>query len=292
MKAYVAVCDLNGFAPGARRLGVAPSAVTRMIGSLEQDLGVRLLSRTTRSVSQTDAGTRFLERARRILADIDEARLSAGQEQAAPQGRLVVSAPLLFGQMHVAPAASLFLDRYPGAQVELNLSDRYVSLVEEGIDVAIRIGSLADSTLIARRIGETRRILVASSDYLAVHGTPSSPGDLKEHSLIDFHAGEQRGDWRFAGGQQVPAARHARFRTDSGDAAIGHALRGGGIAAVFSYQAKPGMSDGRLIEVLHDFAPPAVTIHALFPTRRLLSAKVRAFVDVLDECSAGWTARQ
>jgi len=288
MKAYVAVCDLNGFAPGARRLGLAPSAVTRMIGSLEQDLGVRLLSRTTRSVSQTDAGTRFLERARRILADIDEARLSAGQEQAAPQGRLVVSAPLLFGQMHVAPAASLFLDRYPGAQVELNLSDRYVSLVEEGIDVAIRIGPLTDSALIARRIGETQRILVASPKYLAACGTPSLPADLKNHSLVLFQAGEQRGDWRFADGQQVSATSHARFWTNSGDAAIGHALGGGGIAAVFCYQAAPTIKDGRLVEVLHDFAPAAVPIQALFMTRRLLSAKVRAFLDVLDECSGRW----
>jgi DNA-binding transcriptional LysR family regulator len=292
MQAYVAVCDLNGFAPAARRLGAAPSAVTRMIASLEQELGVRLLNRTTRAVSQTDAGVGFLEHARRILDDIEEARLSVGQEQAAPRGRLVVSAPLLFGRMHVAPAASRFLDRYPGVQIELTLSDRYVNLVEEGVDVAIRIGPLVDSALIARRIGATRRMLVASPGYLSRHGTPGSPAELKGHSLILFHAGEQRGDWRFADGQQIHAAKFARFWTDSADAAIGYALDGGGIAAVFCYQAAEAVADGRLVEVLPEFALPPVPIQALFTTRRLLSAKVRAFLDLLEDSAAdgAWDA--
>lgn len=283
MQAYVAVCDLNGFAPAARRLGAAPSVVTRMIASLEQELGVRLLNRTTRSVGQTEAGARFLEHARRILDDIEDARLSVGEDEAAPRGRLVVSAPLLFGRMHVAPVASRFLDRYPDVQIELNLSDRYVNLVEESVDVAIRIGPLTDSALISRRISETRRILVASPAYLGRHGTPRSPADLKDHSLILFQAGEQRGDWRFSGGQQVPAAKFARFWTNSADAAIGHALDGGGIARIFCYQAARAIDDGRLTEVLPGFAPPAVPIQALFTTRRLLSAKVRAFLDLLDE---------
>jgi len=289
MQAYVAVCDLNGFAPAARRLGLAPSVVTRLINALEQELGVRLLNRTTRSVSLTDAGSRFLERARRILADVDEARLSAQQEQGTPKGRLSVSAPLLFGQMHVAAVVSRFLNLYPETQVELSLSDRHVNLVEEAIDVAVRIGPLADSSLIARRIGETRQMLVASPEYLRDHGAPSSPAELHDHSLIAFHVGEHRTDWRFGDGQRFEATKHARFLTNSGEAAIGHALQGGGIAAVFSYQAEPAIRDGRLVEVLSEFAPPAVAIHALFTTRRLLSPKVRAFLDLLDECTPAWS---
>lgn len=290
MQTYVAVCDLHGFAPAARRLGFAPSVVTRLVNALEQELGVRLLNRTTRSVSLTDAGSRFLERARRILADVDEARLSAQQEQGTPRGRLSVSAPLLFGQMHVAPAASRFLKLYPETQVELSLSDRYLNLVEEAIDVAVRIGPLSDSSLIARRIGETRQMVVASPDYIRDHGAPSSPAELHDHSLIAFHVGEHRTDWRFGDGSQIVAAKHARFLTNSGEAAIRHALQGGGIAAVFSYQAEPAITEGQLVEVLREFAPPAVPIHALFTSKRLLSPKVRAFLDVLDECAPAWSS--
>lgn len=288
MRIYVAVCDLQGFAPAARRLGLAPSVVTRAIGSLEQELGVRLLNRTTRSVVQTDAGARFLERSKRILADVEEAQLSAQRERGAPRGLLTVSAPLLFGRMHVVPAASRFLELYPEAQINLSLSDRYVNLVDEGVDVAIRIGSLADSALIARRLGETRRILVASPEYLAAHGAPSRLADLRSHSLIAFHAGQQRRGWRFADGQEIDLTARERFLTDSGEAAIDQALAGGGIAAVYCYQVAPALAEGRLTEVLRDLAPPAITIQAVFITTRLLSAKVRAFLDLLDELSVRW----
>jgi DNA-binding transcriptional LysR family regulator len=157
--------------------------------------------------------------------------------------------------------------------------------------VAIRIGALTDSALISRRIGATRRMLVASPDYLLRHGTPGSPAELKSHCLILFQAGEQRGDWSFADGQQVRAAKFARFWTNSADAAIGHALDDGGIAAIFCYQAAKAIEDGRLVEVLGSFATPGVPIHALFTTRRLLSAKVRAFLDLLGECSSAARVR-
>lgn len=289
MQIYVSVCDLQGLASAARRLELTPSVVTRTINALEQELGVRLLNRTTRSISQTDAGTRFLERARRILADVEEARLSAQEEQGRPRGRISISAPLLFGRMHVAPVASRFLDLYPEAKIELNLADRYVNLVEEGVDLAIRIGSLADSALIARRIGETRRILVASSSYLAAHGTPSRPHELGGHQLIAFQAGEHQRNWSFVDGSQINVGTNARFLTNSGEAAIDHAMRGGGIAAVFSYQVASELSEGRLTEVLREFAPPSVPIQAVFATTRLLSAKVRVFIDLLDGASSQWT---
>jgi DNA-binding transcriptional LysR family regulator len=291
MQIYVAVCDLQGLASAARRLGLAPSVVTRTINALEQELGVRLLNRTTRSISQTDAGSRFLERARRILADVEEARVSAQQEQGRPRGRLSVSAPLLFGRMHVGPVASGFLDVYPEVTMELNLSDRYVNLVEEGVDLAIRIGALEDSALIARRIGETRRVLVASPDYLMAHGTPSRPHDLRGHQLIAFQAGERERNWSFADGSQINAGTTAQFLTNSGEAAIDHTLRGGGIAAVFSYQVTSELSGGRLTEVLREFASPSVPIQAVFATTRLLSAKVRAFIDLIDRSSSQWTAQ-
>src|ERR1700726_5336870 len=175
MQAFVAVADLRGFAPAARKLGLSPSAVTRMIAAVEDRLGARLLQRTTRSVTLTDAGARYLERARRILADVEEAEGAAEGEQTRPSGRLVVSAPVGFGRLHVSPIMSAYLKRYPEVSGELRLSDRMVNLVEDGVDLAIRIGHLADSTLVARHIGEMRRIVVASSGYLRRHGEPRTP---------------------------------------------------------------------------------------------------------------------
>src|SRR5438045_2915167 len=162
MQAFVAVADLKGFAPAARKLGLSPSAITRLVAALEERLGARLLQRTTRSVTLTDAGTRYLERARRILADVEEAEQAAESERTRPSGRLVVSAPLGFGRLHVSPVMSAYLKRYPDVAGELRLEDRIVSLVEDGIDLAVRVGELADSTLVARPVGSMRRIVVAS----------------------------------------------------------------------------------------------------------------------------------
>jgi len=162
MSAFVAVCDAEGFAPAARRLGMSASAVTRLVAGLEDRLGVRLLQRTTRSVRLTEAGERYLQRARRILVEVDEAEDIAQSERATPRGRLVVTAPLLFGRMHVAPVLRRFLDDYPEVTAQLHLSDHVVNLVEEGVDLAVRIGMLEDSSLVARRLGQTRRLLVAS----------------------------------------------------------------------------------------------------------------------------------
>src|SRR5262250_3994563 len=178
MLAFVAVADLHGFAPAARKLRLSPSAITRLVAALEERLGARLLQRTTRSVALTDAGTRYLERARRILADIEEAETAAEGERTRPSGRLVVSAPLGFGRLHVSPVMSAYLKRYPEVSGELRLEDRMVSLVEDGIDLAVRIGELADSSLVARHVGEMRRIVVASPAYLRTRGEPNRPAEI------------------------------------------------------------------------------------------------------------------
>src|SRR6266436_2550978 len=172
MQAFVAVADNRGFAPAARKLGLSPSGVTRLIAALEDRLGARLLQRTTRSVTLTDAGARYLERARRILADVEEAERAAEGERTRPSGRLVVSAPAGFGRLHVSPIMSAYLKRYTEVSAELRLSDRTVSLVEDGVDLAVRIGHLPDSTLVARNVGEMPRIVVASSGYLKARGEP------------------------------------------------------------------------------------------------------------------------
>src|SRR5271165_6756651 len=170
MQAFVTVADLRGFAPAARKLKVSPSAVTRLIAALEQRLGARLLQRTTRSVTLTDAGARYLERARRILADVEEAEIAAQGERTRPSGRFVVSAPVGFGRLHVSPVMTAYLKRYPEVSGELRLEDRVINLVEDGVDLAVRIGHLADSSLVSRQVGEMRRIVVASPGYLKSHG--------------------------------------------------------------------------------------------------------------------------
>ena len=178
MAAFVAVADLEGFAPAARKLGLSPSNVTRLIAALEDRLGARLLQRTTRSVTLTDVGARYLERARRILADVEEAEISAQAERTQPSGRLVVSAPIGFGRLHVSPVMSAYLQRYPDVSGELRLSDRMINLVEDGVDLAVRIGHLPDSSLVARSVGDMRRIVVASPDYLKRRGEPNNPATV------------------------------------------------------------------------------------------------------------------
>jgi DNA-binding transcriptional LysR family regulator len=289
LSAFVAVADLKGFAAAARKLGLSASAVTRVVAALEDRIGLRLLQRTTRSVSLTDAGARYLERARRILADLEEADGSAQAERSTPTGRLVVSAPLAFGRLHVAPLMCAFLQRYPDIVGELQLSDRTVNLVEDGIDLAVRIGHLPDSSLIMRHLGETRRIVIASPDYLERNGEPRNPGELAGHRIIHFAGlGGGASDWRFSrDGREQRIAIAPHYVTNSADAGVWHAARDGGLAMVLAYQAADELRDGRLKIVLREFEPPPLPIQAVYPAARLLSAKVRAFVDIAAE-QANW----
>jgi DNA-binding transcriptional LysR family regulator len=289
MQAFIAVCDAQGFSAGARKLDMSPSVVTRLVAGLEARLGVRLLQRTTRSVRLTDAGARFLERARRIVAEVEEAELSAQEERGEPTGRLVIAAPVVFGRRHLTPILSRYLELYPNVCVELQLANHFASLVEDGIDVAIRVGDLEDSGLIARGLGHTRRTVVASPGYLATHGTPLTPADLATHRLIAFHGAMPRRDWPFvSNGEASPVQVAPHFFSNNGEAAIDHAIAGGGIVSALSYQVDEALRDGRLVEVLRDFAPPPLAIQAVFPTSRLLSRKVRAFIDLVEQSASAW----
>jgi DNA-binding transcriptional LysR family regulator len=286
MQALVAVADLKGFAPAARKLGLSPPAVTRLIAALEDRLGARLLQRTTRQVALTDVGARYLERARRILADVEEAEGAAEGERTKPSGRLVVSAPIGFGRLHVSPVMTAYLARYPEVSGELRLSDRMINLVEDGVDLAVRIGHLADSSLVARHVGEMRRIVVASSAYLKARGEPRTPAAVASHDTIQFGATTAPPDWRFVeDGREVRVACTPRLATNSADAAIQYAEQGGGLTRVLAYQAADAIKAGRLRVVLKKFEQPVLPIHVVYPTSRLLSAKVRTFVDLVTEIS-------
>jgi DNA-binding transcriptional LysR family regulator len=286
MQAFVAVADLQGFAPAARKLGLSPSGVTRLIAALEDRLGARLLQRTTRKVALTDVGARYLERARRILADVEEAEGAAEGERIRPSGRLVVSAPVGFGRLHVSPVMSAYLKRYGEVAGELRLEDRMINLVEDGVDLVVRIGHLADSSLVVRQVGEMRRIVVAAPAYLEAHDEPQTPAAIAAHATIQFGATAAPPDWRFLeDSREIRVTPAPRFVTNSADAAIQYAESGGGLTRVMFYQAADALRRGGLRIVLAKYEPPPLPIHLVYPTSRLLSAKVRAFIDLVIEVS-------
>jgi DNA-binding transcriptional LysR family regulator len=281
MHVFVTVADLLGFAPAARKLRLSPSAVTRLVAALEEHVGARLLQRTTRQVTLTDVGARYLERARRILADVEEADASAREERNRPSGRLVVSAPVGFGRLHVGPVMTAYLKRHADVACELRLSDHLVNLVEDAVDAAVRIGHLADSSLVARQVGAMRRIVVAAPSYLKRHGEPKTPEALLAHQTIRF--GPQA-SWMFhREGRDIEVTPHPRFISNSSDAALQYAEAGGGVTRVLAYQAADALKRGRLKIVLAGYEQPAMPIHIVYPTSRLLSAKVRAFIDLVVE---------
>ena len=280
MEVFAAVADAGGFAKAGRRLGISPPAVTRAVSALEARLGTRLLNRTTRNVSLTDAGLRYLDTAKRLLAEIDAAEHSALGEAALPAGHLAVTASVTFGRWVVAPIVSEFLRGHPRVTASLLLLDRVVNLVEEGIEVAVRIGQLPDSSLVARRVGEVQRVLVASPDYLANHGEPRSPGDLKRHAIIEMRGLMPSREWRFLDGPTaVHVAVQPRFEVNDALAAIDAAEAGDGITAALSYMVAQKIAEGRLAPVLMRHAPPPVPVQLVHTQSRLVAPKVRAFVD-------------
>lgn len=284
MAAFVAVAELRGFAPAARRLRLSPSAVTRLVAGLEERLEIRLLQRTTRSVALTDAGARYLERARRILADVDEAEGAARAERREPTGRLVVAAPQVFGRLQVAPILSDYLSRHRKVVGELVLSDALANMVDEGIDVAVRIGRLADSSSIARKVGETRRVVVGARKYSRRRGRPSSPGELAGHDLIQFTGIAPTPDWRFVrDGQPEVITFSPSFVTNSADAASGHAQLGGGLTMALYYQVAAAVRAGALEVVLAEYEPPPLPIQLVHTASRQLAATVTTFVEMVTE---------
>lgn len=280
MSVYVAVAEEESFAAGARRLGMSPPAVTRAIASLEKRLGVKLLTRTTRYVRTTDAGRRYLEHTRRILADADEADETAAGVNAAPRGRLIVTAPVLFGRMFVTPGVVDFLRRYPDISISALFLDRVVNLIEEGIDVGVRIGELPDSSLHAIGVGQVHRVVCASPDYLKANGVPRNPADLATHTIIAASPVSPSIDWKFEGGKKSTVVKLIpRLTVTNNDAAIVAALQGFGITRLMSYQIGPLLASGQLKAILQDSDHSRLPIHILHGEGAHASTKVRVFVD-------------
>ncbi len=280
MEAFIAVADAGSFVKGAARLRVSPPAVTRAIASLEERLGAQIFTRTTRALKLTEIGVRYLESARRLLAEMEVAEKDALGEATIPGGHLAVTAPVTFGRSALAPLVCAFLDAHPKVTASVSLLDRVVNLVEEGFDVAIRIGALPDSNLVARKVGEVRRLLVASPEYLAKHRCPKLPADLKHHAIIAFTGLMPNREWRFVDGKRNGQVIFApRLEINDAVATMAAAERGEGITIALSYMVAKQIKEGRLIPLLVSFTPPALPVHIVYPQSRLVAPKVRAFVD-------------
>lgn len=280
MRAFVAVGEAQGFAPAARSLGLSAPAVTRAVAALEDRVGTRLLHRTTRIVRLTDAGARFLADCRRILGELDEAEASAAGSHTRPEGLLTVTAPLLFGRLFVAPIVLDFLKRYPAVSVRTILLDRVADLIEEGLDVGIRIAHLQDSSMAAIRVGEVRRVVCGSPAYLERRGIPKTPAALARHDAISFGSPEGPVAWSFRAGTRTETVTPpARFMVNSADVAVAAAVDGHGLTRVLSYQVAAELRAKKLRIVLADFEHPSIPIHVVHAGGRQANARVRAFVD-------------
>lgn len=281
MEVFVAVVDCGGFASAARRLDLSAPVVTRAVAELEARLGVRLLTRTTRRVRVTEAGARYADDCRRILADVGQAEHTASGSHGQITGTLHVTAPLLFGNLHVTPIVADYLQRHPGVDAQCLFVDRVVSLMDEGLDVAVRIGELPDSSLRAVPVGRVRRLLVAAPAYLAAHGTPQRPDELAAHTLIQPTGASPYPEWRFAeGGRPVVARIRPRLRTSTNDAARSAALAGLGLTRLLSYQVADALAQGTLVPLLENFETPPLPVHVVHQEGRHATPKVRAFVDL------------
>lgn len=279
LAAFVTIADKGSFAAAAREHRVSPQAITRAVAALEARLGVRLLQRTTRSVRLTDEGALLLARCRQPLVELDDAERAVVGTGAEPQGSLVVTAPVVFGRMHVVPVVADLLRQHPRLVVRLILSDRFAHLVEEGIDVALRIGELADSALRAVKVGEVRRVLAASPAYLEARGTPSRIAELRNHDVIAFTGIAASNEWRFGHDSRASVQVSPRLFVNSADAAIGAAAAGLGICRVLSYQVTADVAAGRLRTVLDEAAPPAVPVNLVFHGARAGTPNVRSFLE-------------
>jgi DNA-binding transcriptional LysR family regulator len=277
MTVFVAVAEEESFAAAGRRLAMSPPAVTRAIALLEDRLGVKLLNRTTRVVRATEAGQRYLEDARRVISAADEADEAAVGINAEPRGHMTVTAPVLFGRMYIVQGIAEYLHRYPETTLSALFLDRVVNLLEEGVDVAIRIGELNDSSYKALKVGSVRHVLVASPAYLERMGVPTQPGDLIHHQFIHASGVGASAEWTWHRGAQ------ARLTVSSNDAAIEAAVLGVGIARLINYQVASKLKSGELQIVLNEFESPRVPVHIVHREGRHASAKIRSFIDLMAE---------
>ena len=280
LEMFVAVASEGGFAAAARKLNSSPPAVTRGIAALEARLGTQLFHRSTRAVALTDEGAAFLEQARRILVDLAGAERELRGAAAEPRGQLHVTAPVMFGRLHVLPIVSALMAEHRELMVRMMLIDRNVRIVEEGIDVAVRIGALADSGLKAVRIGWVRQMLVASPAYLARRGAPQTIAELAQHDLIGTMGPRAAGEWQLASGKWRLDPR-PRLVVNTVDAALAAAEAGLGIANLLSYQLADALTAGRLIALLAGEQPPALPVHLLFEPSRAALPAVRSFVEAM-----------
>lgn len=278
MRIFAKVAETGSFAETARHLHMSPPAVTRAVAGLEDLIGARLLVRTTRSVKLTEAGARYVDDCRRILSDMAEAEAAAAGSYATPSGTLSVTAPLLFGHLYVLPILTEYLDIYPTMAGRTLFVDRPVNMIDEGIDVAVRIGRLADSSMAAVRVGSVRHVICASPNYLARAGTPQVPADLKAHRIAASTGAFSSPEWRFRDDQRVTV--HIGLQTNTNQAAISAAIAGWGLTRALEYQIGPALAAGQLQIVLEDHEDPPLPIHVMHPQGRQAPAKVRAFVDL------------
>ncbi len=280
MATLLAVVDTGSFSAASRKLRVPLTTVSRRISDLEAHLRTKLLHRTTRRVTLTDPGASFVSVCRRVIEQIDEAERAASGEYQTPRGELTVTAPLVFGRLHLVPVAAEFMTEYPDIRLTFRFNDRVLDLQDEHIDVAIRIGQLADSTQRARRIGTIRRLICASPAYLARRGEPGSLDDIAEHDCVGFHGIDPPGGWMFSTKEGVVTVPiRSRITLDTMESVIDAGMAGMGLVRAFCYHVRPALRAGALRSVLADYTPPSLPVHALHPGGALLPLKVRAFMD-------------
>ncbi|HYM32356.1 MAG TPA: LysR family transcriptional regulator [Candidatus Cybelea sp.] len=288
MAVFAGVVQARSFSAAARQLGISKSAVSKHVSRLEEKLAARLLNRTTRRLSLTEAGTTYYEYCARVVAEAEEAERAVAALRAEPRGLLKINAPMSFSLRHLGPALPEFLARYPDIRVDLHLTDRVVDLIEEGYDVAVRITKLADSSLVARRIAPNRSVICGSPDYFAKYGVPQTPDDLKDHRFLvyTYSAADpgSHGEWLFRTADGARPVRVAgALQANNGDVLRAAALAGVGLIASPTFIVGPDLQAGRLKCVLRDYVGEGSAIYAVYPHRRHLTAKVRAFVDFLGE---------
>ncbi|HBS42027.1 MAG TPA: LysR family transcriptional regulator [Oceanospirillales bacterium] len=282
MRVFTAVADCQSFVSASRELDLSAPAVTRSIAQLEQSLGVKLFNRTTRQVRLTDVGMRYYEDARRILEDVEQAEATASGSYAEPKGVLSLTAPVLFGQKYIVPVVAEYLQQNPAVSVDAMFYDRVSNILDEGLDVAIRIGHLKDSSFYATEVGSIQRVVCASPEYLKKHGTPQQPSDLTGHEIIHALTVEPSTTWRF---ESTPQGKESvrlspRLRYNQNSAAIAAACMGMGITRVMSYQVAEELNQGSLTRILQDFESAPLPVHIVYMEGRQTNAKIRAFVDL------------
>lgn len=283
---YVCVVEAGSFTAAADKLGLSQSAVSKSVNRLEEHMGTRLLNRSTRKLSLTEAGAVLHQRGKHALAELEEAELEVARLQSEPRGVLRVNAPMSFGILHVAPLVAEFLERYPALTIDLQLDDRLIDLVEEGFDCAIRIKALTDSTLVAKKLGPCRQVICASPEYLKRHGTPKTPDELKDHPVLVYTYRTTPLEWILRGPDGKPAKieTNARLYCNNGIALTQAALKGLGIVVPPTFYIGKELEEGKLVPILSEYTVlPELGIHAVYPERRHLSPKVRAFIDFLAE---------